>query len=285
MSTLDLDHLRQWIGRSETVSDQIAPEFVRRLRATLDQTPGEPRPGEATPLGAHWCLAPAVVPISETGPDGHPRRGSFMPPVPLPRRMWAGSTVDFLDPLRVGDAVDRRTTIVEVTAKEGRSGSLCFVTVENLFITPRGPAVRERQTTVYRALAAAVASAAPLVPMMAPTPTWQRQLRSDPVLLFRYSAVTFNSHRIHYDRLYATGEEGYPSLVFHGPLQATLLLHFATSLRQGSVPSRCEIRGVHPLFEGTAFSLNACEADPGLSLWVADADGRQTMTVAAIFNA
>ena len=159
--------------------------------------------------------------MSELGPDGHPARGGFLPPVPLPRRMWAGGELEFFDTLRVGDEVTRTSRIAEVTMKTGSTGVLCFVSVDHLVTTPRGTAIRERQDIVYRDVS--TAAAAPAKPA-APPPTAQHREShmADPVLLFRYSALTFNGHRIHYDRDYVTKVEGYPGLIFHGPMQAAL---------------------------------------------------------------
>ena len=146
----DLDHLRQWIGRSTQASDIVTAQLVKGLRATLFMEIGDPRPGDAAPWTVHWCLAQPVFPMSELGPDGHPTRGGFLPPVPLPRRMWAGGELEFFDTLRVGDETTRTSRIADVTMKTGSSGVLCFVSVDHLVTTPRGTALRERQDIVYR---------------------------------------------------------------------------------------------------------------------------------------
>lgn len=279
-SSLDIETLRQWIGREEHASDVVAPRLVRSLRATLDQAPGDPQGGEPAPLAVHWCLAPAIAAAGGLGPDGHPARGGFLPPVPLPRRMWAGSTLHFADDLRVGDVVERISRIADVTLKEGRTGRLCFVSVDHEFSTPRGVALRERQNIVYRDLDRREGASAPAAtPATKETtkPTWQKQVPGDPVFLFRYSALTFNGHRIHYDRSYCIEEEGYPGLIVHGPLQATLLLMLAASTRSGVTPKKFEFRGVNPLFDGSDFTLNAVAAGDGVDLWVANAHGQTTM--------
>jgi 3-methylfumaryl-CoA hydratase len=272
---LDIDHLKQWIGRSTEASDIVTTQLTKGLRATLFQEIGEPVTGEVAPYTAHWCLAQPVFPQEQLGPDGHPARGGFLPPVPLPRRMWAGGELDFIDPLRVGDLATRISRISDVTLKSGSTGQLCFVSVEHTISTPRGPAIRERQDIVYRDV-----STTPAAPAKAPPPPPGAQHRethvSDPVLLFRYSALTFNGHRIHYDRDYVTRIEGYPGLIFHGPLQAALLVEFAARLK-GKVPAKFSYRGVQPLFEGSEFSVNANEADGGLALWTANADRQPTM--------
>ena len=271
----DIDHLRQWIGRSQEVSDIVTAQLVKGLRATLFLPIGEPKKGDAAPFTVHWCLAPMVVPASELGPDGHPTRGGFLPPVPLPRRMWAGGELEFLDSLRVGDEVTRASRIKDVSLKSGSTGILCFVSVDHEIRTPRGTAIRERHDIVYRDVT--TGSATPAKPAGAPPVAKHRETHfADPVLLFRYSALTFNGHRIHYDRDYVTKVEGYPGLIFHGPMQAALLVEFAAKLR-GSVPRKFVYRGLQPLFEGSEFSVNANETVDGMELWTANSQGQPTM--------
>lgn len=275
---LDLDHLRQWIGRTEEASDTVTAQLVKGLRATLFLDIGEPKTGDAAPFTTHWCLAQPVYPMSMLGPDGHPTRGGFLPPVPLPRRMWAGGELQFIEPLRVGDEAKRASRIADVTVKSGSTGTLCFVSVEHTISTPRGVAIRERQDIVYRDMPTGGKNAAPAKPAAAPPTAKHRQTHvSDPVLLFRYSALTFNGHRIHYDRDYVTKVEGYPGLVFHGPMQAALLVEFAAHLHGGTAPKKFSYRGLQPLFEGGEFSVNANEIAEGLDIWVANADGAPTM--------
>jgi len=272
----DLDHLRQWIGRSTQVSDIVTARLTKGLRATLFLEIGEPKAGDAAPFTTHWCLAQPVFPMSELGPDGHPARGGFLPPVPLPRRMWAGGELEFFDSLRVGDEVTRTSRIADVTMKTGSSGALCFVSVDHLLTTPRGTAIRERQDIVYRDVS--TTSSAPAKPAAAPPPAQHRESHmADTVLLFRYSALTFNGHRIHYDRDYVTKVEGYPGLIFHGPMQAALLVEFAAKLHGGSAPKKFAYRGVQPLFEGSEFSVNANKLEAGMELWTANSEGQPTM--------
>lgn len=271
---LDIDHLRQWIGRSEAATDIVTAQLVKGLRATLFQEVGDPRAGEAAPFTVHWCLAQPVFPMSMLGLDGHPTRGGFLPPVPLPRRMWAGGEIEFLQPLRVDDESTRTSRIADVQVKSGSTGTLCFVSVEHSISSPRGVAIRERQDIVYREMTSSAPATA-----KAPPPKAQHIEThvSDPVLLFRYSALTFNGHRIHYDRDYVTEVEGYPGLVFHGPLQAALIIEMAAKLRGGKAPKTFTYRGLQPLFEGSEFSINANEIDAGMELWTANADGQPTM--------
>jgi 3-methylfumaryl-CoA hydratase len=275
---LDIALLRNWIGRSETANDVITPRQVQEMNATFDGDDGPVEPNSIAPLAVHWCLTPPIVKASRIGPDGHPMRGGFLPPVPLPRRMWAGSRVALHDALRVGDATERRSRIADVTVKEARTGVLCFVAVDHEISTSRGLAISERQDIVYKqAQPPQVASKAP--PAL-PTPQWHRDMQADPVLLFRYSALTFNGHRIHYDRTYAIEVEEYSGLVVHGPLQATLLLQFAASIK-GNAPAHFSFRGVQPLFDFNAMRLCALEQEDGLHLWVQTAEGTKTMDAEA----
>jgi 3-methylfumaryl-CoA hydratase len=272
----DLDHLRQWIGRSTEASDIVTAQLVKGLRATLFLPVGEPKTGDAAPFTVHWCLAPPVVPGSELGPDGHPARGGFLPPVPLPRRMWAGGELEFFDTLRVGDEVRRTSRIKDVSLKSGSTGVLCFVSVDHEHATPRGIAIRERHDIVYRDVTPASISAPAKSAAPPPVAKHRETHMADPVLLFRYSALTFNGHRIHYDRDYVTKVEGYPGLIFHGPMQAALQIEFAAKLRR-LVPKKFAYRGVQPLFEGSEFSVNANETAGGLETWTANSEGQPTM--------
>lgn len=267
-----LDELREWIGRVDQAHDEVTPRLVRELNATLDIGNEE-----TAPLAIHWCLAPTAVPASRVGPDGHPQRGGFLPPVALPRRMWAGGQLTFHDRLLPGDGVERKSRIADITVKEGRSGTLCFVAVDHEIFTPRGLAITERQDIVYRDLAPPAQAPRPAE---LPKPTWQRSMRADAVLLFRYSALTFNGHRIHYDRDYATSQEYYPGLVVHGPLQATLLICFAETILHRPL-ARFSFRGVNPLFDFQAFTLGAVEHEGELKLWIVNEDGVQTMEASA----
>jgi 3-methylfumaryl-CoA hydratase len=277
VETLDIDHLRQWVGKTAEVTDTLTPQLAKALRATLFLDIGEPANGDPAPHTVHWCLGQPVFPMAMLGPDGHPTRGGFLPPVPLPRRMWAGGEIAFIEPLRVGDEVTRSSRIAEVAIKTGSTGTLCFVSVEHIVSTPRGEAIRERQDIVYRENPTGGQNAAPAKPPVAPANLshTERHL-ADPVLLFRYSALTFNGHRIHYDRDYVTQVEGYPGLIVHGPLQAALLVEMAAKLH-GRAPGKFTYRGLQPLFDGAEFSVNAGATATGLELWTANSDGAPTM--------
>lgn len=276
----DLAHLRQWIGTTERRVDVVTPRLAEGLAAVLDLPSPLLQPGAVAPLGLHWLLAPAVAPMREIGADGHPARGGFMPPVPLPRRMWAGSRTAFRDALRIGDEVRRTSRVAEVALKEGRRGPLLFVTVDHDYETGRGPALGERQDIVYHALPPALPE--PVTGRDAGSPDGADLRTADAVLLFRYSALTFNGHRIHYDRAYAVERESYPGLVVHGPLQATWLLHRAASRRDGLAPSTFAFRGLEPLIEDEPFRLrDEAGAAGGLDLWVETAGGRRTLRATA----
>lgn len=282
---VDIDHLKTWIGREETAEDRLDARLVASFLATLDQNPGTPSTGEEAPLCIHWCLSPAIVPNGATGPDGHPSRGGFLPPVPLPRRMWAGGELCFGKSLRVGDKVTRRSTIENVALKEGRTGTLCFVTVRHRIEVDGETAISERQDIVYREAEAALAPSlarASQTAADAREPALTRSFEPSPLALFRYSALTFNGHRIHYDRRYARDEEHYPGLVVHGPLQATLLAHLAAEM-MGTVPSVFSYRGVRPLFDDDGLVLNGAKGsnDGTLELWSAGRDGAARMTATA----
>jgi 3-methylfumaryl-CoA hydratase len=280
---LDLDHLRGWIGKTTEASDIVTAHLVMGLRATLFQEIGDPRNGDAAPWTTHWCLAQPVFPMSQLSQDGHPTRGGFLPPVPLPRRMWAGGELQFFDALRVGDEAKRSSRISDVTMKTGSTGVLCFVAVEHEITTPRGTAIRERHDIVYRDVSGTqpAGSGKPAPP--APVAKHRESHMADPVLLFRYSALTFNGHRIHYDRDYVTKVEGYPGLVFHGPLQASFIVELAAKLHGGTPPKKLSYRGVQPLFEGSEFSVNANDNGAGMELWTANSAGQPTMKGTAVW--
>ena len=276
---LDIDHLRKWIGKTQEASDIVTEQLTKALRATLFLDIGSPKTGDAAPFTAHWCLAQPVAAMNALGPDGHPARGEFLPPVPLTRRMWAGGELQFLDALHVGDEVTRLSRISDVTMKTGSTGILCFVSVEHTIMTPRGVAINERQDLVYRDVAAGGERKSQVAHAPPPKAQHHETHMADPVLLFRYSALTFNGHRIHYDRDYVTKVEGYPGLIVHGPMQAALLVEFAARLHGGKAPAKFSYRGVQPLFDGAEFSVNA--NDSASELWTANNAGSPTMKATA----
>ncbi len=242
LDDLDLDHLMGWIGRTETARDIVTPGLIDRFRATFGQRLFDSGPD--APLGLHWCLAPPAVPRDQLGPDGHPARGGFLPPVPFENRMWAGGAVRFHAPLAAGDAVTRRSRIAAIAPKQGSSGPLVFVSVEHGIHVGDQARIEERQDIVYRP--AQPLSRSPALMQQTDDPA---AFVGDPVTLFRYSALTFNGHRIHYDHPYVTEEEGYSGLVVHGPLQATLLMN-AAAAHAGTPAISFDYRGVSPLIAG-----------------------------------
>lgn len=271
------DGYRDWIGKHEEApTDQITPRLIASLQATLD---GHLSDGQAVPPGMHWCLAPPTVSGLALGPDGHPAKGGFLPPIPLPRRMWAGGTVEFLAPLEPGDQIKRTSIIQDISAKTGRSGPLCFVTVAHSYATPSGTAIRETQNIVYRK---AATQRAPLPgPVASPKKCdITREFAVTSVTLFRYSALTFNGHRIHYDLAYAQDTEFYPDLVIHGPLQATLLLNLATSINK-KLPSHFSYRGTAPATGAQTLLLGANPTKNGCDLEIQTENGITSMTASA----
>ena len=276
---------QDWVGREETVAEVIAPDRVAALAATLDLD-RTPKVGEALPPGWHWLFFNPFVPRRGLGIDGHPKRGGFLPPVPLPRRMWAGGRIVHTGNLVVGAPAEKRSVIEKVEAKSGRAGRLVFVTVSHHLSCDGVVRLVEEQDIVYRE------AATPGGPAPAPTPApggaeWQETVVPDTTLLFRYSALTFNGHRIHYDQAYARDEEHYPDLVVHGPLTATLLQNFAGSIRPEARLERFEFRGVHPLFVADPFTLEAKTVDgeaAALDLWARGPSGELAMRASAHFT-
>ena len=280
----DLERLRDWVGKTESRVDTVTAWPVAALSAALDRKDPAPQPGDELPPAWHWLYFLEAKPASELGPDGHPKRGGFLPPVPLPRRMWAGGRIEFLQPLRVGQTIRRDSEILSVEPKHGRSGSLVFVTVRHTIGADDGIAVREEHDIVYRD----AAKPGDPPPPGKPAPhaaAWQRSLTGDPVLLFRYSALTFNGHRIHYDLDYVRSEEHYPGLIVHGPLQTTLLLDLCR--RHAARPVRkLDYRALHPVFHTERLTVNGNPAADGSSaeVWTANAAGSYAMTGTATFS-
>ena len=280
-----LDHLRSWEGRTETLHDEITAAPVRNLSATLDRDDPVPAAGTELPPLWHWLYFLPSHRQSELGADGHARRGGFLPPVPLPRRMWAGGRLQWHAPLRVGEPITRESRIVSVAHKSGRSGDLVFVLVRHEIRNAEGLALTEEHDIVYRA-AARPGDPVP-APQAAPADaTWSREIVPDDVLLFRYSALTFNGHRIHYDRRYVTEVEGYPGLVVHGPLIATLLVDLARRERPDARLASFSFKAVRPTFDLHPFRVSGQPAADGKEarLWAQDHEGWLTMQAEATFR-
>ena len=283
MSTSDTD-LSAWIGRSETLHDCINPTPVVALTATLDHPAAPVKTGTILPALWHWLYFLPMHQQSEIGTDGHAKRGGFLPPVPLPRRMWAGSQFEFRSPVHVGDAVARTSTIDSVATKEGRTGKLVFVKVRHELRCngAADAAMVEFHDIVYREAQRADDIAPP--PLAAPTDArWQREIVPDDVLLFRYSALTFNGHRIHYDRRYVTQVEGYPGLIVHGPLIATLLMELLRRQMPEADVASFRFKAVRPTFDLHSFKVNGAPHADGktIHLWASDHEGWLTMDATA----
>ena len=281
-------NLQDWIGRSETLADTATATPYAALAATLDWPSADasqrPAPGTVLPYLWHWLYFLPIAAQSAIGEDGHPKRGGFLPPVALPRRMWAGSELVFHEPLLVGDALSRTSTIEDVKEKSGRTGSLIFVRVRHE-IRRNGSdnvALQEHHNIVYRAAPAPNDVAPP--PVAAPAAcAWERSIVPDDVLLFRYSALTFNGHRIHYDRQYVTQVEGYPGLIVHGPLIATLLMDLLRRNLPDAQVLKFEFKAVRPTYDIHPFSVHGQPSADGktIRLWGRDHDGWLTMDAVA----
>ncbi len=275
--------LTDWIGKTEVRSDIVTAGQVVALSATLDREDPPPQPGDPLPPLWHWLFFLDRHRASELGPDGHARRGGLLPPVPLPRRMWAGSRFEFHHPLRVGDQMTRETRVIDIKEKSGRSGPLVFVLVRHEISNAAGLAIAEEHDIVYREHGSG--GQAQPAPKDA---AWERTIQADDVLLFRYSALTFNAHRIHYDRRYATEVEGYPGLVVHGPLIATLLMDLLRRHDASANVTRFSFRAVSPLFhnEPDTAPFIVCGKPEGntIQLWAKDAHGNLAMSAEALIR-
>jgi 3-methylfumaryl-CoA hydratase len=269
--------LEDWLDKTETVEDRITDFPLAALTATLERAD----PAGVVPPLWHWMYFLPITPRGEVGPDGHAKRGGFLPPVPLPRRMWAGGRLTFHAPLRAGERATRTSTIAHIEDKTGRSGRLVFVTVQHRYAVDGETRIEEEHDIVYRDAAVPGAQG----PRPAPAPEgqeWSRVIHPDPVLLFRYSALTFNSHRIHYDHPYVTQEEGYPGLVVHGPLIATLLMDLLQRQLPGARVRSFAFRAVRPTFGGNDFMVCGKPGQNGeVALWAKDHEGYLTMQATA----
>jgi 3-methylfumaryl-CoA hydratase len=278
--------LRQWIGRQETVRDEITATPVKAMDATFDHPAREVAKGTPLPPLWHWLYFLPLYRQSILSEDGHPVKGGFLPPVPLPRRMWAGSQLEFNSPILVGDKVSRTSTIEDVSEKSGRTGKLVFVKVKHeLFCNGASqPAITEFHDIVYREAQSATDSPPPPSPAPAQA-TWRRGVKADEAFLFRYSALTFNGHRIHYDRRYVTEVEGYPGLIVHGPLIATLLLDLLRRQQPDAVVKTFRFKAIRPTFDLNPFSVQGVPSADSKSvhLWASDHEAWLTMDATATF--
>lgn len=282
LRNVDIAELQKWTGRTEVVSDQITPVPMAALAATLDIDAPTPKTGDPLPPLWHWLYFLSIHRQSDLGPEGHSTKGGFLPPVPLPRRMWAGGRFEFHRPLRVGGTYTRTSRIADVQHKEGRTGPLVFVVVRHEIGNAEGIALAEEQDLVYRDHPQP-SETMPASQLATKDAKWERVVQPDDVLLFRYSALTFNAHRIHYDWRYATKVEGYPGLVVHGPLIATLLLDSVRRNMPEVEVTRFSFRAVNPLFDTAAFWV--CGKPEGdaktISLWARNESGGLATTATA----
>lgn len=273
----------KWVGRSEQLRDSIAAGRAQAMQATLDDAQPPLHPGDALPPLWHWAYFWSLAPTADLGPDGHAARSGFLPPIKLPRRMWAGSRVEFPRSLEVGAEVSRLSTIKSVTEKPGRSGRLAFVTVEHVIADEEGPCIVEEHDIVYREAGEKGASPSSYKGPAGEAPpaagVWRQEVVPTPVLLFRYSALTFNGHRIHYDQPYATQEEDYPGLIVHGPLLATLMIGQLRRHLPQARALRFAFRAKRPIFDTRPFTVCGAPAaeKKHAGLWVEDPDGYLAM--------
>ena len=272
-----------WIGRTETHVETLIPGPMRGLAATIEDRELEPATGDALPELWHWLYFLPVVRQSRIAGDGHPVRGGFLPPITLERRMWAGGRLEFHDPLRIGDTVTKASEIINVAEKNGAAGPMAFVTVRHELTTERGLAISEEQDIVYIAMPKEFR---PPKPVPAPeTITWSEPFEVDTVVLFRFSALTFNGHRIHIDLPYARDVEKYPGLVVHGPLQAMLLMGAARRRQPDRRPAAFRFRGVRPLFDFEDLRLVGAPGEDGDRLVTVNGDGHVCMQAGITWRA
>lgn len=269
--------LQDWIGKTETRHDTVTLWPMAALAAVLDRSDPPPRPGDPLPPLWHWLYFLPTDRQCDLGADGHPRRGGFLPPVELPRRMWAGGRLTFHQSLHAGQEIVRTSRVARIEEKQGRTGPLVFVLVRHEISGPAGLAITEEHDIVYRGHG----GPAPAPPAAPGGAAWEQTIRPDDVLLFRYSALTFNGHRIHYDRRYAVETEGYPGLVVHGPLIATLLIELLRRNRPHAQVTRFQFRAVSPLFDLEPFRVCGRPCEGGAELWAANDSGGLAMTASA----
>ena len=272
------NEFKQWIGRTETTCDDLTIAPILAMAAMLDKKNMVYGRGDQLPPLWHWLFFLNPARQSTLARDGHPKRGDFLPPIPLPRRMWAGSRFDFHQPLCIGEKVSRQSTIKSIIFKEGRSGNLAFVCVRHEISGERNLSISEEHDIVYRGHT----PTDPPPPLPNPAPIncdFSKNVDPDPVLLFRYSALTFNGHRIHYDRDYVTQDEGYPGLIVHGPLLATLMIELFGDQYPDKQLTKFEFTAMNPVFDLDPFQVCGLDAnkDNVTKLWVKDHAGSLCM--------
>jgi 3-methylfumaryl-CoA hydratase len=268
-----------WIGRTESRSEYAAREPVRRLSAMLDRD-DESASGVLPPMG-HWLYFLPDAPQALIGSDGHPARGGFLPPIPLPMRMWAGSRIDFLASIPLDRNISRRSTLVSISEKNGRTGPLAFLTIKHDTMSGDTLCISEHLDLVFRDRSPSAAAPADGERREAAI---ARSIDPTAALLFRYSALTYNAHRIHYDRTYAMEVEGYPGLVVHGPLLATLLVDHVRGEFPNASLKRIAFRARRPVYDVAPFTVNLVATGTGADVWASDADGYVAMDATAEFT-
>lgn len=274
-------HFSEWVGRTETSMDCVDESRAAKMFATLDMPCPQPICDQVLPNLWHWMFFAPVVPFGELGNDGHPERGGFLPPVDLPRRMWAGGRLEFFRQIEVGNKIRRVSSIKDIVAKKGRTGEMVFVTVAHQILDDHGVLINEEQDIVYRELVLPDAST-PSYKTSDESSDFSAEIFPNPVTLFRYSALTFNGHRIHYDRKYCLEEEGYPGLVFHGPLTATYLAQLLVAQVESVALTGFSFRAIKPLFDNHAFIVHGREQESGVyNLWATDYLGHIAMEARA----
>lgn len=280
--SLDIEALRSGIGREIVTEDIATAAPVAAMSATLDRSDPPPKAGDPLPPLWHWMYFLDFDKTSSLGPDGLPPESELHPHVPLPRRMWAGARFTFHRPLRVGERLTRRSSLDDVRYKEGRTGPLVFVRIRHEVSGENGLAVVEENESVHRGPETGGA-AAPLPQRPPLDPVWRRSVEPSAALLFRYSALTFNPHRIHYDRPYTMEQEGYPGLIVHGPLQATLLMDLLRRERPDAQVENMRFRALAPLFDDGPFAVCGAPTEGGAIVWTERGDGTPTMQADVTF--
>jgi 3-methylfumaryl-CoA hydratase len=277
---VDAGYMPEWVGKSQTDEDEASLAILRRMAALLDQSADAYALQGVVPQGWHLAFFPTLVPQHQISADGHPEKGAFLPPVPLPRRLFAGRRLEFLQPIAIGAQLSRRSRIASITSKQGKTGSLVFVEVEHVISVEGIAAIRECQDITYRPAVGETTPAnepARSAPIELPKPDLNELFEATPTLLFRYSAVTYNAHRIHYDEPYATREEGYPGLIVNGGLIGLKLCELAKRLRTGKPLRRFEVRHKRPFFANRRGQLSALAMPDGTArVWSLDEEGRLT---------
>lgn len=275
---MDQVNLHAWESCTTTQVGGVSADMAQALHATVGSTACAPAHGARLPPLWHWCGFPHFAPNEMLGEDGHPRGGALLPPVHLPRRMWASGAVHFHAPLHVGDTLERRSSVRSVIEKTGATGPMVFVTLDHEIYGPSGLGITEQQDIVYLNIPDVYTP-----PRKKPMPDSPcEHVETTETLLFRYSALTFNAHRIHYDRAYTVDVEKYPDLIVHGPLQATLLMRRAVQSK-GRVPNHFYFKGIHPMFAKGGCDIGYEHEDAALNLWTGQ-DGHTCMQATAIWE-